>query len=282
VAGGFRYFPSETVYRAFAALPEADSITVDPHKLGYIPYPAGAFVARNREVVDFIAQEAAYVFDLGEAEREEPRGEQLRNLGQYILEGSKPGAAAAAVHVCHNVLPLDSRGLGRLLKVTVRACERFWDTAREAAARLEGRARLVVPFEPDSNLICLALNPEGNGSVAEANRFGRAVFRRMRVEVDRPVQMKTFIGSYTSLTHENLPGEQAHRVLRELGLDPATFCAVPEDDRREADHLFILRHTLMNPWLLAGPGEESYMDRYWRYLEEVVDEVLEERTEGAA
>ncbi len=276
VGKGFEYFPSDTVYEAFAALPETDSVTVDPHKLGYIPYPAGAFVARNREVVDFIAQEAAYVFDLGDEEREMPRREKLRKLGQYILEGSKPGSAAAAVHVCHKVLPLDSRGLGRLLKVTVRACERFWDTAREAAERLEGRVRLVVPFEPDSNLICLALNPEGNDSVARANRFGRAVFKRMRVEADRPVQMKTFIGSYTSLTHDNLPGEQAHRILGELGLDPATFLAVPDDDAVEADHLFILRHTLMNPWLLAGPGDESYIDRYWRYLEEVVDEVLAE------
>lgn len=112
--------------------------------------------------------------------------------------------------------------------------------------------------------------------MAGANRFGRDVFSRMKVEADRPVQIKTFIGSYTSLTCENLPGEQAHRVLNALGLDPATFKAVPEDDETEADHLFILRHTLMNPWLLGGPGDENYIDRYWRYLESVVDEVLAE------
>ena len=49
---------------------------------------------------------------------------------------------------------------------------------------------------------------------------------------------------------------------------------MPEDDEREADHIFILRHTLMNPWLFAGPGGRSYIDAYWSYLESVIDEAL--------
>ncbi|MDT8340062.1 MAG: pyridoxal-dependent decarboxylase [Longimicrobiales bacterium] len=277
-AEGFRHFPSDTVYRAFAALPETDSITVDPHKLGYIPYSAGAFVARNREVVDFITQEAAYVFDLGDQEREIPRRQKLRNLGQYILEGSKPGAAAAAVAVTHRVLPLDSTGFGRLLRVTVQACETFYDSVREIAERWRDRVHVCVPFEPDSNLICIALNPTGNASVAAMNRFARAVFQRMKVDPRQPVQLKTFIGSYTSLTKGNLPGRQADRILAGLRLDPATFQRIPEDPERDADHLFILRHTLMNPWLLASPRQDgrSYIDLYWDYLEGVVREVLED------
>lgn len=276
---GFRYFPSEDVYATFEALPEVDSVTVDPHKLGYVPYAAGAFVARNREVVDFIAQGAAYVFDLGDSEEPAPTGEKLRNLGQYILEGSKPGAAAAAVYVTHRVLPLDSTGFGRLLAVTVQATERFWDAAREAAERLADRVRLVVPFEPDSNLVCLALNPAGNRRQAAMNRFGRQLFQRMKVDPEQPVQIKSFIGSYTSLRKESLPGNEAHRILDSLGIDPASFVLVPEDDRREADHIFILRHTLMNPWLLEGPSDGGYIELFWDYLERIVDEVLEEDEE---
>jgi hypothetical protein len=137
---------------------------------------------------------------------------------------------------------------------------------------------VCAPFEPDSNLICLALNPVGNSSVAAMNRFGRAVFERMKVHPEQPVQTRTFIGSYTSLTKEVLPGRQAERILDALGLDPATFVRVPEDVDREADHIFILRHTLMNPWLMASPTEDdrSYIAHYWDYLEGVVDEVLAE------
>jgi len=270
----FTYFPSPVLYDAFAAVRHADSITVDPHKLGYIPYAAGAFVARDREVVDFIAQEAAYVFDLGDREHEVPRREQLHRLGQYILEGSKPGAAAAAVYVTHKVLPLHSEGLGRLIKLTLRAGERFWDSAKVMAGRLSDRVTLVVPFEPDSNLVCLALNPAGNRDLGRMNAFSREVFAHMKVDPTQPVQAKTFIGSYTSLEKNNLSGGQADRILHELGIDPRTFVAEPGDVARESDHIFLLRHTLMNPWLLDGPDGRSYIDLYWEYLSEVVDEVL--------
>ena len=280
VAREFTQFPSEMVYEAFRALPHADSVTVDPHKMGYIPYAAGAFVARNREVVDFITQSAAYVFDLGDVQDEVPRRDKLRNLGQYILEGSKPGAAAAAVHVTHKVLPLDHTGLGRLIGETIRSCEYFYTSVEEMTERLADRVQLCVPFEPDSNLICLALNPAGNTSLARMNRFTREVFSYMRVDARRPVQLGTFIGSYTSLEKEKLPGAQAHRILDALGLDAATFRQLPEDLERDADHIFLLRHTLMNPWLLAGPGDENYVDLYWSFIERVVNRVLREQGEA--
>ena len=270
----FQRFPSRLVYRAFTAVKDADSVTIDPHKLGFLPYAAGAFVARNREVVDFITQEAAYVVDLGEVEDELPREQKLRNLGQYILEGSKPGAAAASVAVAHEVLPLHRDGLGRVLSHTIRACEYFYQSAREAAQRLQDRVRLLVPFEPDSNLVCLAVNRNGNRSLAMMNRFARRVFSRMKVDADRPVQIARFIGSYTSLCREDGEGEQCGRLLRKLGIDPSTFVAVPARPGHDADHIFILRHTLMNPFLLDGPGGRSYIDMYWDFLEEAINAAL--------
>ena len=270
----FRHFPSPLVYRAFTAVKHADSVTIDPHKLGFLPYAAGAFVARNREVVDFVTQQAAYVFDLGDVEGEVPPEQKLRNLGQYILEGSKPGAAAASVAVAHEVLPLHCQGLGRILRHTIRACEYFYTSAREAAERLEDRVRLVVPFEPDSNLICLALNRNDNRSLAQMNRFARSVFGRMKVDAARPVQFARFIGSYTSLRREGGDGGQCGRILGELGIDPKTFVAVPLEPREEADHMFILRHTLMNPFLMDGPGERNYIDMYWDFLEEAINAAL--------
>jgi len=63
----FHFFPSAPVYKAFSALRHVDSITVDPHKLGYVPFGCGAYVARNRGMTDFISQKAAYVFDEAES-----------------------------------------------------------------------------------------------------------------------------------------------------------------------------------------------------------------------
>ena len=276
VRSEFREFPSELVYRAFTSVRHADSVTIDPHKLGFLPYAAGAFVARNRDVVDFVTQQAAYVFDLGDVEGEVPREQKLRNLGQYILEGSKPGAAAASVAVAHQVLPLHCDGLGRILRHTVRACEHFYLSARRAAARLEDRVRLIVPFEPDSNLVCIAVNRNGNRSLGRMNRFARRVFARMKVDATRPVQFARFIGSYTSLRRESGNAGQCGRILEALGIDPRTFVTVPDSPEEQSDHIFILRHTLMNPFLMDGPGERSYIDMYWDFLEEAIDAALAE------
>ncbi|MGD8330106.1 MAG: pyridoxal-dependent decarboxylase, partial [Acidobacteriota bacterium] len=283
VAEGFEYFPGETVYNAFRALSEVDSITVDPHKLGAIPYTAGAFVARNREIVDFVAQKAAYVFDLGDVQHEEPRREKLHNLGQYILEGSKSGASAAAVHLTHRVLPLNEEGFGRLLAETVRNTEYFWDTARAVRDRLAGKVSLSVPFEPDSNLVCLLMNPHGNDALAVMNRFGRQVFEAMKVDPEQPLQIKEFIGSRTAIGKESLPARMSDRILEEVGIDPDTFRRVPRDTAREASSIFLLRHTLMSPWLRApivtldDGTTQNYIDLYWEYLEQLIFAALEQR-----
>ncbi len=61
--------------------------------------------------------------------------------------------------------------------------------------------------------------------------------------------------------------EQEARILADLGIDPTTYVAHPRDDVRAADHLFVLRHTLMNPWLLSRRDGGSYIDQYLEYLE---------------
>lgn len=254
----FRHFPSRTVHAAFSALPRVDSVTVDPHKLGFVPFGAGAIVFRDQRMLDFVSLRADYVFD---PERTAPGyREKFRQLGRYILEGSKPGAAAAAVYVSQRVLPPHRDGLGRLIRETVRSTEHFHDSVPALAASIREVATLLVPFEPDSNLVCLALNPAGNTRLADANRFARAVFATMKVDAGVPVQLREFFGSYTSLTRQALGVDAFRALLARLGL---------EDDSAE-EGLFILRHTVMNPWLVDATNGVNYVDRYLEYLARVI------------
>lgn len=93
-----------------------------------------------------------------------------------------------------------------------------------------------IPFEPDSNLVCLAFNPCGNRDVAVANAFVRKLHDSLRIDVSRPVQTKEFFGSSTSLRPELLGAAETGRIFSELHLDPATL------DDGENDRLMILRH----------------------------------------
>lgn len=82
----------------------ADTITVDPHKAGFVPYPAGSLCYRDGRLRSLITFNASYIHS----------AEGL-NMGIFGLEGSKPGAAAAAVWMAHKAIPLDSTGYGQIL-----------------------------------------------------------------------------------------------------------------------------------------------------------------------
>jgi glutamate/tyrosine decarboxylase-like PLP-dependent enzyme len=251
-------FPRPHVFDAFAALADTDSITVDPHKLGYLPYGAGAFVCRDNRAVALLAEQADYVF---QGDAPDDYFARHRRLGQVIPEGSKPGAAAAAVYVTHRVLPLDHRHFGALPRQTIRAAEAFADSAAIFAREIAPVARVVVPFAPDSNLVCLAINPAGNHDVALANATTRRLLDELRCDPAVPVQSRQFFGSSTTLRPEAMGSAELSHVLNALGLDPGTFGREPGNDR-----LFILRHTLMNPYLIDEENGISYIDFYFRHL----------------
>ncbi|TAL92975.1 MAG: pyridoxal-dependent decarboxylase, partial [Rhodanobacter sp.] len=216
VATEYVQFPTAAVHAAFAALGDTDSVTVDPHKLGYLPYGSGAFICRDHRAMALLAERADYVFHGGTPKDYLAR---YRNLGQFIPEGSKSGAAAAAVYVTHKVLPLDHVHFGRLLRATVRAAETFHASARRFALELSDCVQALVPFAPDSNLVCLALNPRGNSSIPTANAFVRKLHDILRCDPQQPLQTKEFFGSVTTLRPELLGPGQTARIFGALGLD---------------------------------------------------------------
>jgi glutamate/tyrosine decarboxylase-like PLP-dependent enzyme len=256
----YHHFPQPDVHAAFAALARTDSITVDPHKLGYLPYGAGAFVCRDHRAMTLLAESADYVFHTTSAEDYLAR---YRRLGQFIPEGSKSGAAAAAVYVTHKVLPLDHAHFGLLSRQTVLAAEAFHARSQAFAREVADVARVRVPFAPDSNLVCLAVNPLGNTDVARANAFVRALHDELRCDPSQPLQLKQFFGSMTTLRPEALGETEMHGILRTLGLDPVTMGRSDQDD---SDRLVILRHTLMNPYLIDRENGISYIDLYFEHL----------------
>ncbi|OOG50096.1 pyridoxal-dependent decarboxylase [Rhodanobacter sp. C01] len=258
VATEYVQFPTPAVHAAFAALGDTDSATVDPHKLGYLPYGTGAFICRDHRAMALLAERADYVFHTSTPSDYLAR---YRSLGQFIPEGSKAGAAAAAAYVTHKVLPLDHRHFGRLPRATIRAAEAFYARAQRFALDLADCVHALVPFAPDSNLVCLALNPRGNTSLAGANAFVGALHDTLRCDPGQPLQLKEFFGSVTSLRPEELGLVETARILNALGLDLATLNHDGENRR-----LLILRHTLMNPYLIDHENGISYIDRYFEFL----------------
>jgi len=262
----FESFPGASTHAAIAAVADTDSITVDPHKLGYLPFGVGAFLCRDQRAMALLAEDADYVFsDVAS----EDYFERYRKLGRFTLEGSKSGAFAAAVYVTHKVLPLDHENFGRITAETIRSSASFMRRAASFAQEMRGLFEVCVPFAPDSNLVCLAINPAGNRDVAVMNAFVRRLHDALRCDPAQAVQSRQFFGSMTTLRPEALGDVDLARVLAALDLDPATL--LPDHDG--ADRLVILRHTLMNPYIEDRENGISYIDRYFEYLRQLAFEL---------
>lgn len=95
---------SDYAQKQYSCLSQADTVTVDPHKAGFIPYPAGSLSYGNKLLRELITFDAPYIHSA-----------QDLNLGIYGIEGSKPGAAAAAVWMAHKSIPLNTDGYGLIL-----------------------------------------------------------------------------------------------------------------------------------------------------------------------
>ncbi len=256
------YFPSERVYRAFSALSQVDSITIDPHKQGYLPFGTGGFICKNRDIVRLLSSQADYVF----SNTDEP---DFLQIGQYILEGSKPGANAAAAYVAHSVLPLDCDNFGRVIRQTIRSSEYFFDCLKQLKKELAGKVCLTIPFEPDSNLVTIAVNPHGNQSLEKMNQFSEAIYKELIHDPCAPVQSKEFLGSKTHLSIKNLTKDEQTNLFKKLHLFNK------DSSTKMDDKIFILRHTLMNPWLSAENEGENYLDKYCKFLKDILLKTLD-------
>jgi hypothetical protein len=127
---------SKYVNTQYEALKEADSITVDPHKAGYVPYPAGGLCYQNSSMRDLISLKAPVIFQY----QNEP------TVGIYGVEGSKPGAAAAAVWLAHKVIPPTDSGYGRILGQCMWTSKRFYSRLVTMDLREKKPRYKVVPL----------------------------------------------------------------------------------------------------------------------------------------
>ncbi|PGH00702.1 hypothetical protein AJ79_08122 [Helicocarpus griseus UAMH5409] len=115
------------------ALRYADSITVDPHKAGYAPYPAGALAYRDGRMRYLVTWTTPYL----------SRGADT-SIGIYGLEGSKPGAAAMSVYLSNKCIGLNPEGYGALHSEVSFTCTRL--SAYWAAMTTKYDSFVCVPF----------------------------------------------------------------------------------------------------------------------------------------
>lgn len=253
-------YPSHQIYRAFEAIKDVDSVTIDPHKLGYVPYQAGAVVFRDKRIRNIISYFAPYVFE---------EGNEYQNpllLGSYIMEGSKSGAAAAAVWAAHQVVGLNNDGYGRIIGETIEGALRLHSMMVEKERIRAGHKlfRIAPLTRPDTNIVVYAFNEDGNTSLARMNDLNRSMKERLYYEPGKRTHQYEFMVSSTLLSRDEY-GDGPLDFLHRLG--------IPSGEWAKEGEVFVLRSTIMSPYLTSDFTHLDYAGMLFGCFERVLGEV---------
>jgi tyrosine decarboxylase / aspartate 1-decarboxylase len=134
----------EPARKAYAAIEQADSIVIDPHKHGLQPYGCGCVVFRDPAEGRFYKHDSPYTYFTSKE----------LHLGEISLECSRAGAAAVALWATQRLLPLVPGG----------AFAQGLAKGRRAAVELDRRVRGDARFEglaaggPELDIVVWALH----------------------------------------------------------------------------------------------------------------------------
>ena len=304
---------SSRVIRHMEALRHADTITVDPHKSGYIPYPAGALCYRNSAMRDLVTFKAPVVF----------HGEDEPNVGLWGIEGSKPGAAAAAVYMSHRVIRPTRDGYGAIIGRALYSCRKlyarllFMATAEDpfivvplprlpseqdgkseqeisqeralVASLIDKRESTAIAAEvdamklldeigPDQNILAYAFNFKNkdgalNPELRLANQLNNAIYEFLSIDPGDPIHGYDLIVSTTDIDEKAYGKAFVDHYKKRLGVAGSPGSSIT-----------VLRSVVMDPWM-TETSQGSFIDVIEAELQKAVRrglEALKERAEAGS
>lgn len=201
---------SEAALRAF---PRASSLTLDPHKLGFVPYACGAFLVPDANAYLVSNIHAPYLEEIADAKFPS---------WSTTLEGSRAATGPSAVWLSAKIMPLDSHGHGWFLNKSLSITHMLYDVI----SRVSPNIRMLD--SSDTNVMCFAIAAEGD-SLSEANRKTDVVIAHFR-------ESSELSATRTGLTVENY-GQLVTRTV--AGWDGVL----------DSDQLTVVRMVVMNPYL---------------------------------
>jgi glutamate/tyrosine decarboxylase-like PLP-dependent enzyme len=204
-------------YRAIA---DADSVVVDPHKHGLQPYGCGAVLFRDPTVGRFYVHDSPYTYF---------SSDEL-HLGEISLECSRAGAAAAALWLTLEVIPLTDAGLGQVL----RACRRG---ALQWSRLLDESSSLERYQSPELDIVTYFPARE---SLSQVDAASSALFHEAAAgDAAQQIHLATYSVTAQAMAargHTALPDATHARILRSTVMKPESETYVADIHAR-LEHL---------------------------------------------
>lgn len=228
--GKKRSLPAEQL-SALAAISQVDSVTLDPHKLGYVPYACGAFLVRDKRHYEVSTFSAPYLPSKVEW------SQWLRTL-----EGSRSATGAAATWLTAKSVGFDSQGYGRILERCIVARKNLEKVLYE---NIQGC--FVVP-NCHTNILCFCIAKKGQ-SLSEISEKSHKIYK----EVARQ-------GFYLSMT------QLSYNEYRSY-LEAFVSQWQPTIDQ---DYVAFVRIVIMNPFFASKETRINYSDALLEAIQNIV------------
>lgn len=235
---------NENWYKKIEAVQFADSITIDPHKMGYVPYPAGCIVFDDTRCKDFISYTPSYLNDPGDE-----NDISTAFLGQWTLEGSRPGAAATACYLSTQVLPLHQKAHGILIKNSIQAANRFWINIKKfnEDVNLNNGFKIVPTYTPETNIVSYVLAaPDIIKAPKYLNILTKELYKKFSINEDSVIPAQNFMVAKDSFKISNISNKS---FIKECGI---TYL-------NENEEIIYLSSVFMNP-LSIYLKEDFYLE----------------------
>lgn len=247
------------IYLSYKGIEDCESVTIDPHKMGYIPYSVGGIAIKHRPMRQAISYFATYVF--------EKTAQIPALLGAYILEGSKAGASAAAVWTAHKVLPLNVTGYGKLMGASIEGAFRFYDF-------LNGRKFKVMDktitchclTKPNFNMVDYIFNEDGNKDMPTMNKLNQDFYEQASY-AKGGLYDNEFITSHTDFATGDY-GNSPYDFVKQLGFDWG--------DWAKTQKITILRACCMSPYVYDRDTFATYADIIEKAIQKKLTAIYEE------
>ncbi|MFT6712221.1 MAG: glutamate decarboxylase [Arenicella sp.] len=184
----------------------ADSVTIDAHKQLYVPMGAGMVVFKNPTILGAVEHHAEYILRDGS-----------KDLGQYSLEGSRPGMAML-VHAAFNII--GRKGYEIIIDQNVEKTQHF-------AEMLEAHQDFELMAEPELNILNYRYVPEAvQARLRKASKQQQIEINEVLDRVTQLMQKLQRAAGKTFVSRTRFTQHQYHRqavsVFRVVLANPMT------------------------------------------------------------
>lgn len=230
---------SDKVISSLKAICRADSVTLDPHKLGYIPYACGALLVRDHDQYAVPFFEAPYI-----------GGYQKNHNYQGALEGSRPATGASATWLSSRVIGFHPDGFGRLLRRTIHGKNQL---KKDLMGKWPNWCHTLAG--DDLNILCFFF-ARSHERLSDVNARSNEIYSKLPMD-------NGFYVSKTELFFENYPAmlndciQKTHLIADQKGLT-------------------VLRVVLMNPFFTSKEYQPSLDIQFISHLEKTLNSIKED------